>query len=140
MDASFHDMKSNPSASFTLSEASLASVCGAEAPLACIISHQLMYKKHYVGDPESPICARLTLTGRLVELDPSSDEYAMLSQEALYQRHEQMSNWPIDHNWVIAKLEIEQVWFIDYFGGPSILDVDEYFNAELIPKEIEDSN
>lgn len=129
MDQSFLDMKSNPSASFTLSEASFATVCGGEALPACMISH------HRHGDPESPVCARLTLTGKLVEVPKDSDEYKM-ARDALFHRHQQMTYWPEDHEWVIAKLEIDDIWFIDYFGGPSVLDLDKYRLAEPIPDDV----
>lgn len=86
------------------------------------------------GDPEFPICARLTLTGTLVQVDADSDEY-IGAQRALFERHQSMKSWPDDHNWIIAKLEIEDIWLIDYFGGASILSVDDYMAVELFPKE-----
>lgn len=128
MDQSFIDMKRNPSASFTLSEASLASVCGAKALPACSVA---MNSNGVRGDPESPVCARLTLTGKMVEVPKESDEYAKMLA-AFYARHAQMQYWPVDHDWVIAKLEVSDVWFIDYFGGASILDVDAYLNANIM--------
>jgi hypothetical protein len=136
MDQTFQDMKSNPSASLTLSEASFASVCGSGGLPACSIA---LNSNDRYGDPESPVCARLTLTGTLVPVDHDSgdDEYQMALQ-ALYQRHRQMQNWPADHDWLIAKLEIEDIWFIDYFGGASILNVEDYFAAQLIPPEMQD--
>ena len=146
MDQTFQDIQANPSASLTLSEASLASVCGADEyskrdgglSAACQVStHHGRY-----GDPESPICARLTLTGTLVVVDPatSAEEHDM-ALRALYERHPQMSKWPVDHNWVVAKLDIKDVWFIDYFGGASILSVSEYLAVDLFaPKDVEDAH
>jgi Pyridoxamine 5'-phosphate oxidase len=146
MDQTFRDIRANPSASLTLSEASIASVCGADEYskrdggllAACqVSSHHGRY-----GDPESPICARLTLTGTLVVVDPetSAEEHDMALQ-ALYQRHPQMSKWPVDHDWVIAKLEIQDVWFIDYFGGASVLSVNDYMAVDLFaPKDVEDAH
>jgi hypothetical protein len=124
MDQSLQDMKRNPSASLTLSEASVASVCGAEAMEAC----KMLAENS--GDPENPVCARLTLSGVLVQVDASSDEFKEL-QAAFFERHTQMQSWPVHHNWVIIKLVIQDIWLIDYFGGASILDVDEYHNAPL---------
>jgi len=138
MDQSFLDMKSNPYASLTLSEATFASTCGGTNLPACSIvpsttsSH---HQHHHGGDPEFPICARLTLTGTLVVLDDeTSDEYVM-AHDALYQRHTSMQDWPDDHQWVIAKLDLQDIWFIDYFGGASILNLDDYFRVELLPNE-----
>jgi hypothetical protein len=124
MDQSLQDMKRNPSASLTLSEASVASVCGAEALEACrILSNDS-------GDPENPVCARLTLSGMLVEVDAATAEFKDV-QAAFFERHTQMQFWPVHHNWVILKLVIQDIWLIDYFGGASILNVNEYHAAPL---------
>jgi len=111
LDSSFQDMKANPAASFTLSEASFASVCGGKSLAACDIVNHGHHHMYASGDPESPICARLNLSGRIVPLEEGSDEYAA-ALEALYQRHRQMADWPAGHKWIIAKLEIEDIWFI----------------------------
>jgi hypothetical protein len=124
MDQSLIDMKHNPSASLTLSEAGVVSVCGAETMEAC----QLLQKNS--GDPENPVCARLTLSGVLVEVDAATAEFKTM-QAAFFERHTQMQYWPVHHNWVILKLVIQDIWLIDYFGGASILDVDEYHAAPL---------
>ena len=126
MDQSFKDSKENPSASFTLSEASLPSLCAGKDPIKACASHTGL------GDPENPICARLTLTGKLVEVPSSTKEYEE-AKNALLQRHPVMQHWPTGHNWIVAKLEIEDIWFIDYFGGASILSVDDYFSVNLFP-------
>mmetsp|Transcript_5481 Transcript_5481/g.7190 ORF Transcript_5481/g.7190 Transcript_5481/m.7190 type:complete len:221 (+) Transcript_5481:132-794(+) len=123
LDQSFKDMEMNPIASFTLTEASLPSVCSGTPLKACTAQSGR-------GDPEMPVCARLTLTGKLVEVTGSEYDSA---KSALLHRHPVMMYWPTDHDWVIAKLEIEDIWFIDYFGGASILDVGEYFDVDLFP-------
>jgi Pyridoxamine 5'-phosphate oxidase len=146
MDQTFQDIQANPSASLTLSEASLASVCGADSyskrdgglSAACQVSaHHGRY-----GDPESPICARLTLTGKLVVVDPTTNAGEHdVALRALYQRHPQMSKWPVDHDWVVAKLDIQDVWFIDYFGGATVLSVSDYLAVDLFaPKDVEDAH
>ena len=142
LDQTFQDMQVHDQASFTLSEAGLASVCGAHALPACAIAavpppsshhnnHPKKTKKtHHIGDPESPICARLVLTGRLVQVHNDTAEFAM-ARQALFHRHPQMAYWPADHDWVIAKLLLADIWLIDYFGGPAVLPVDEYFRQKL---------
>jgi Pyridoxamine 5'-phosphate oxidase len=124
MDQSFQDSRSNAAVSLTLSEASMASVCGGYNLASC--------KIHDYGDPENPVCARLTLTGQLMVLEEDSDEYG-LAQQALFQRHFSMKDWPHNHNWVVAKIEVQDIWLIDYFGGASNLDVHQYFSVELTP-------
>jgi Pyridoxamine 5'-phosphate oxidase len=122
MDQSFIDSKENPMVSLTLSEASLSSVCTERDGLAaCTLGTKY-------GDPENPVCARLTLTGNLVVLEEDSHEYEF-AQRALFERHSTMEGWPSDHNWVIAKIDVQDVWLIDFFGGASIIDPASYFAA-----------
>lgn len=129
MDQSFQDSLLNTAVSFTLSEASLASVCGGSNLPTC--------KIHGFGDPENPPCARLTLTGVLSvvlegDIDDEDNEF-YFARNALFQRHSSMENWPRNHRWIIAKIDIQDIWLIDYFGGASILDVEKYRNVDLTP-------
>lgn len=128
LDQSFIDTKHNPKVSLTLSEASLSSVCASKHGLdSCTLNTKY-------GDPENPVCARLTLTGTLVVLDSESDsdEYNF-AKEALFERHSTMESWPTNHEWVVAKLEIEDIWLIDFFGGAAIIDPETYFGVSLLP-------
>ena len=34
-------------------------------------------------------------------------------------------------SWVIAKIDLQDIWLIDYFGGATILDPKEYFSASV---------
>jgi hypothetical protein len=133
MDQSFIDSTYNQMVSLTLSEASLSSVCNDRNGLAaCTLGTKY-------GDPENPVCARLTLTGMLVVLQEDSEEYAF-AQGALFERHSTMQAWPRDHNWIIAKIDIRDVWLIDYFGGASIIDTASYFAATPAIHQDDDSD
>jgi hypothetical protein len=133
LDQSMLDAKENPMVSLSLSEATLSSACSSSSRSsnshedvsldACTVGTKY-------GDPEMPICARLVLTGALVVLNDKDDkdEYFM-AREALFERHASMASWPSDHNWVIAKIDVQDVWLIDYFGGATILSLDDYFGA-----------
>ena len=57
---------------------------------------------------------------------------------ALFQRHTSMQSWPSDHNWIISKLVIQDIWLIDYFGGATILSLDDYFDVKLNKDEEEE--
>jgi Pyridoxamine 5'-phosphate oxidase len=131
IDQSFQDMVHNPAASLTLTEASLvSSSCPGRSDKyldkACSITHT----SSHVGDPENPVCARLTVSGTLEPLVAGTAEYDTM-QAAFYQRHPQMQLWPADHGWVIAKLIVQDIWLIDYFGGAAILTPEQYYGAEL---------
>ncbi|XP_064800143.1 protein CREG2-like [Oncorhynchus masou masou] len=65
-------------------------------------------------DPEDPRCARLTLTGKMVEVDPEEVEFA---KEAMLSIHPVMKKWPVGHNWFVMKLQLTQVWLQDWVGG-----------------------
>mmetsp|Transcript_10269 Transcript_10269/g.16544 ORF Transcript_10269/g.16544 Transcript_10269/m.16544 type:complete len:361 (-) Transcript_10269:70-1152(-) len=129
MDQSYIDAKDNNMVSLALSEAALPSVCGIDAAVEdCAVPS--------MGDPENPMCARLTLTGRLVNLEKESEEYAQ-AKKAIFDRHKVMKQWPGDHGWVISKLVIEDIWFIDFFGGTEPMKIEEsYFAADLGGLEI----
>mmetsp|Transcript_29739 Transcript_29739/g.65471 ORF Transcript_29739/g.65471 Transcript_29739/m.65471 type:complete len:243 (+) Transcript_29739:178-906(+) len=120
MDQSFHDTLSNSQVSLAVSEASM---CSGNLLQDCRLGTKY-------GDPESPVCARVTLMGRLVAVDKQEEEYEM-AMEALFERHPSMADWPEDHEWVIMKMDIHQVWLIDYYGGATILTSEQYFGASL---------
>ncbi|GMI48694.1 hypothetical protein TrCOL_g11509 [Triparma columacea] len=121
MDQSMIDIESNPKVSFALSEASLSGDDDLEQK-ACVVGPS--------GDPENPPCARAVFNGALSKLENDSDEYTTI-QEAFFERHASMADWPTDHSWFIGKLEIENIWLIDIYGGAKTLDLDKYFGVAL---------
>lgn len=127
LDQSFKDSLENAAVSLTLSEASFASTCGGSNLKNCKINHGLF------GDPENPMCARLTLTGVLEVIDDDDDEELEMAKQAIFQRHASMEEWPSNHKWVVAKINLQDIWLIDYFGGASILTVDKYLGVDLTP-------
>ncbi|XDV30809.1 hypothetical protein PO909_033649 [Leuciscus waleckii] len=79
-----------------------------------------------VYDPEDPRCARLTLTGKMVEVGPDELDFA---KEAMFSRHPVMKKWPPGHKWFFMKLVLQQVWLQDWVGGVSVITLEEYFKA-----------
>uniref|UniRef100_A0A1D1YSU8 Protein CREG2 n=1 Tax=Anthurium amnicola TaxID=1678845 RepID=A0A1D1YSU8_9ARAE len=81
-------------------------------------------------DPENPTCAKLTLTGKLKLVDGNSTEgkYARL---ALFAKHTEMKGWPKDHNFQIFKLDIQNIFLIDWFGGAKPLTLDQYLKPVI---------
>lgn len=41
------------------------------------------------------------------------------------------TGWPKDHNFQFFKLEIENIFLINWFGGPKPLTVEQYLQAEM---------
>ncbi|XP_074514990.1 protein CREG2 [Sebastes fasciatus] len=108
MDFTVSDLRSNPYASLTFSEAE-GEFC-----------RQMVY------DPEDPRCARLTLTGKMVEV---VQEELVFAKEAMFTRHPVMAKWPVGHKWFFMKLELIQVWLQDWIGGVSLIPLEDYFKA-----------
>ncbi|XP_068185700.1 protein CREG2 [Antennarius striatus] len=108
MDNSVSDIQSNPFASIAFSEAE-GEFC-----------RQMMY------DPEDPRCARLTLTGKMVQVAPEELTFA---KEAMFSRHPVMAKWPVGHKWFFMKLELIQVWLQDWVRGISLIPLEDYFKA-----------
>ncbi|CAL8371395.1 unnamed protein product [Arctogadus glacialis] len=114
MDNSVADLRSNPNASFTISES------------------EGEYCRKMIYDPEDPRCARLTLTGKMVDVGPEELEFA---KEAMFSRHPIMGKWPVGHKWFFMKLELVQVWLQNWFGGVSSIPVEDYFRATPFSKK-----
>ncbi|PWA31544.1 hypothetical protein CCH79_00002598 [Gambusia affinis] len=79
-----------------------------------------------VYDPEDPRCARLTLTGKMVEVAPEELAFA---KEAMFSRHPAMAKWPVGHKWFFMKMDLIQVWLQDWIGGVSVIPLADYFKA-----------
>ncbi|KAG6395985.1 hypothetical protein SASPL_142119 [Salvia splendens] len=97
-------------ASFTLSEYNLGT-CGKE-------------------DPEDPSCAKITLVGKLHQLEgnPDEDEFA---RTALFTKHPAMKWWPKGHDFQIFKLDVENIFLINWYGGAKPITAEQYLNADL---------
>jgi len=89
---------------------------------------QSEYCKSEKFDPQDPRCARVILTGHILKVDNTTAEFAF-AQNALYSRHPAMKGWPTDHDFYIAKVDIEQVAVLDFFGGVKFVSIEDYFNA-----------
>ncbi|KAK9119602.1 hypothetical protein Scep_017695 [Stephania cephalantha] len=78
-------------------------------------------------DPQNPTCAKLTLTGKLKVVDKNSKE-GEFAKAALFSKHSEMKGWPNDHDFLFFKLEIENLFLIDWFGGAKPLTVEQYLH------------
>ncbi|KAL5974279.1 Adenosylhomocysteinase 2 [Asimina triloba] len=79
-------------------------------------------------DPENPTCAKLTLSGKLELVDEKSKD-ATFALNALFSKHPEMKDWPKDHSFQIYKLDIENLFPIDWFGGAKPLTVAQYLKT-----------
>lgn len=78
-------------------------------------------------DPQSPLCCRVMLSGTIVTVNETE---AIIAKKALFERHPVMASWPIGHRWFFAKLNITNIWVLDYFGGMKTVTPEEYYNVK----------
>lgn len=80
-------------------------------------------------DPEDPRCAHVILTGRMQKVKPGSEEEAFAKQ-ALFKRHPIMPDWPKDHEFFVAKMNMSSIIVLDFFGGAKTVALKDYFKAK----------
>nr|XP_055062305.1 protein CREG1 isoform X2 [Misgurnus anguillicaudatus] len=57
------------------------------------------------------------------------DGEVSVAKDSLFSRHPEMMDWPTDHSWFFAKMNISQVWVLDYFGGVKTVTPEQYYKA-----------
>ncbi|XP_005370154.1 protein CREG1 isoform X2 [Microtus ochrogaster] len=98
-----------------------------EATLTLSLAQTVFCRKHGF-DPQSPLCVHIMLSGTVTKVNEKEADYA---KNSLFLRHPEMKTWPSSHNWFFAKLNITNIWVLDYFGGPKVVTPEEYFNVTL---------
>jgi hypothetical protein len=125
MDASFTDLfasaHSSIRCSLALSEAQLG---GAQLSQACQIA------PGQSGDPENPPCARLVISGGMAKVAANTTEEAK-AKAALFKKHPSFENFPTGHGFYVARLDIDGLWLINFFGGAAIINPEDYFRAAI---------
>ena len=107
-DSSFVDIAlGNKRVSFALSEAALIDRDGSANISVCKIGVGF-------GDPQNPPCARLVLSGNISQPVVGSAE-EIQAKAALFARHPSFKNFPKDHHFFVAKLNIDGLWLIDEY-------------------------
>ncbi|KAG5877435.1 hypothetical protein JTB14_016893 [Gonioctena quinquepunctata] len=81
-------------------------------------------------DPQDPRCAKVLITGRLKKVDNSTSEYKF-GLDSLFDRHPQMEKWPSYHHFYLAKVDIQQIEVLDYYGGLKPVTIEDYFDANV---------
>ena len=109
LDSSIIDVAESDQVSFVISEA------------------QTGYCAQEKIDPEDPRCARLSMSGRLVKLNDMKEveiaKTAMLSKHPAMERWLEMMGDPGNrHDFAFYKLNLEEIWLVDFYGGAAIID------------------
>ncbi|XP_048351509.1 protein CREG1 [Sphaerodactylus townsendi] len=108
LEISVKDLQVNGNASLTLSLAQ-TSYCK---------------DKHY--DPQSPLCAHVIFCGVVEKVTGAEEEFG---RKVLFNRHPEMEDWPAEHDWFVAKLNIANIWVLSHFGGIESVSPEDYFKA-----------
>ncbi|XP_078607711.1 protein CREG1-like [Branchiostoma floridae x Branchiostoma japonicum] len=79
-------------------------------------------------DPEDPRCAKIHLSGKIVTVPEDEMDFA---KNSLFSRHPIMAEWynMPDHQFYIAKMDIDEVFVLDFFGGGHSVSPQDYFKA-----------
>ena len=89
------------------------------------------YCKKQGLDTQDPPCARVVLTGSASKVQNGTDE-ANFAQDAIFSRHPNMRDYPEGHEFYFAKMNIEHICLLAWYGGAKTIAVQDYFNATLI--------
>ncbi|XP_004706905.2 protein CREG1 isoform X2 [Echinops telfairi] len=87
---------------------------------------QTDFCRKYGFDPQSPLCAHIMLSGEVTKVNETEVEFA---KTALFTRHPEMKTWPADHHWFFAKLNITNIWVLDYYGGAKTVTPEDYYKV-----------
>ena len=83
-------------------------------------------------DAEDPPCARLTLRGKVRPV--LSTKRRQFARSALFSKHPAMKQWEHAHEFDFYEMEIEEIFFLNNYGGASPISVHEYLGAKLSNK------
>lgn len=119
LDASIQDIAKYPEFSLTVSQAEVD--CG-------------LHGISGAYDPEDPRCTRLTYSGTMVKVTDAVE--LDFAKKGLIQQHPEVKDW-LDmgsHDFFVAKMNIEHIWLIDFFGGADDISPTEYYKAKEAAK------
>ena len=85
----------------------------AAAPAGCASAHA---RKHKEGAEE-------------VANDTKRQEIIIMADDALLARHPSFASFPSGHGFYVAKMSLDGIWLIDFFGGAAIIKPSDYFGA-----------
>ena len=85
-------------------------------------------------DDEDPVCARISLTGKFVDVTANGTKAeADFGLKALYSRHPEFPSFGPpgtgDHDFHVWKLVIKSIFILDFYGGATPVTPSEYYNA-----------
>ncbi|XP_069071485.1 protein CREG1-like [Pleurodeles waltl] len=86
------------------------------------------FRKNERYHSQNPLCAHIILSGTIQAVDRTEMDFAV---STLFSQHMQMATFPKDHGWFLAKLNITNIWVLDYFSGMKTVTPEEYYSVKL---------
>ncbi|KAH6778046.1 hypothetical protein C2S52_006446 [Perilla frutescens var. hirtella] len=81
-------------------------------------------------DPQSPICAKITLSGNLKLLAKNSKE-AALAEATLFANHPQLAGYPKKNGFRVFKLMIGKIFLVNKYAPPRNLTAYDYLHLNI---------
>lgn len=83
-------------------------------------------------DPMEPTCARAMISGKVDPVDENKRPEEHKKNLALFvKKHPAARKWIESHNFYLCKLDIENIYVLDFYGGPNDVSVKDYYNVVL---------
>jgi len=79
-------------------------------------------------DPMEPTCARIHLTGSVIKMDKNFPDYN-IGMDSMLKLHPASSKWLQAHHFNLCKLQIDNIYILDYYGPPKRITPNEYYTV-----------
>ncbi|CAD7083862.1 unnamed protein product [Hermetia illucens] len=79
-------------------------------------------------DPMEPTCARVIISGKVIALNNSTEEYKK-AKAAFISRHPAANRWIQVHSFFLCTVDILNIFVLDWYGGPHKVSPEDYYKV-----------
>jgi len=81
-------------------------------------------------DNDDPRCGKVMLSGEMEKV--TDDTEVTWAKYGMFARHPATKQWPVSHGFAFYKLNIKNIFVLDFYGGPTMhLNVTEYLDYKF---------
>ncbi|KAH8408037.1 hypothetical protein KR222_011739 [Zaprionus bogoriensis] len=91
---------------------------------------QTLNCKNEKKDPMEPTCARVIISGQIERLSKNAPDYKTALNVFIY-RHPAAENWIKEHNFYLCELDIQNIFVLDFYGGPHQVEASDYYAIQI---------
>ncbi|ALC46280.1 CREG [Drosophila busckii] len=91
---------------------------------------QTLNCKNANKDPMEPTCARTIISGQVKRLPEDTPSYKASLQDFI-KRHPAAANWIPEHHFYLCELDIQNIFVLDFYGGPHNVKPADYYAIQL---------